>query len=348
MKGYFVYKGTEFYNYDLYKHSSYPNGDRLFRGNTDDKIVFDDGVANLVKNPASLLDPNFKPSKGDSIWITPKCPLAAADIRKNYAVKRDPKDAVCAVFAGQSNYGDYTCIRRVYIIPKFKTILCADTNMSIWSLIDEFIPDKKGQINTEDWIEKFLWGDHGYFLSKENMPILKILNKEITVPCIDYTQLDINTEMPLTSDVMELVYKTATQSYSETDAEKNLVIQLNALNQYNWRERKMSISVLWEIIGRCTYPYPIWREMRNHKTRYSKPVQQLLSFKGVTTFSNKEDFELSKSFVDMLLKINGIQFTDAATLLTKINEVGLSLDTFSKFYKNIIRLTPTVYEEKSA
>ena len=224
MKGYFIYKGTEYYNYNLYKYSSYPRGDRLFKGNTDDKIVFDADVAELVKNPASLLDTTFKPSKGDSIWVAPKCPLAAADIRKNYAVKRNPKDAVCAVFAGQRNYGDYTCIPRVYIIPKFKTILCADTSMSIWKLIDEFIPDKKGQINPEDWIEKTLWGDHGYFLSKENMPISTLLNKEITVPCIDYTQLAINTEMPLTSDVMELVYKTAIQSYHNPDAEKNLSI----------------------------------------------------------------------------------------------------------------------------
>ena len=109
----------------------------------------------------------------------------------------------------------------------------------------------------------------------------------------------------------------------------------------------MSISVLWEIIN--GYPgYTVWKDMRNHKSRYPKPVQQLLKFNWATDFSNKEDFELSKSFVDMLLKINGIQFTDAATLLTKINKIGLSLDTFSLFYKNIIRLTPIVYEEKSA
>lgn len=123
----------------------------------------------------------------------------------------------------------------------------------------------------------------------------------------------------------------------------NFTLQLEALNQCNWREYPRSLTILWGILRNISAP--VYWTVNNHMSTQKKVVKEILCTPPADKANSKKDYDFAKSIIDHFLGVENVRFTKANTLLNKLNESGIGLDVFSEFYDNMIRLTPKEYEE---
>ena len=325
---------NKYYDYSLYSDEEYYiDGDYDFYVDltTDRRLEELDG----------LIDPTIFPAEDSKVYLAPNLPVAIDDIRKHYTIKRGMDNGEYNVFAKRVNASWYAGhIYSVGVFPKIKAIVF-NTDFTPKEKIFRRAQTFFTNISESDMIYKDIVGEiRGY---KNSLAYKALLDGAYTNPCIEYRQLNLNSENELTSDVLELFYRTATKSVYDIDAKKNFLIQINVLNQHNWREYPGTVSYLVNVLccrGVGSY-------IKRHLCQYSKTVKEILSL-PMQVFANEKDFLLARTFVAGLLNINNTKFVSATDLIDKINEYGISLAGFSRLFDNIVRITPKEYvsEEK--
>lgn len=289
-----------------------------------------------------LLDHTFRPKRNDEIYVAPRCKYALDDVRKYYTIKRAADSGVCNVFSEKTfqrkAYTDVISINKALIFPNAKMIFVAYTSSTI-----EFealrlgvtLPTGENPISVSSY--------EYYYLYKLDDCLIKLINGELKKPCIPASSLDINSENELTLDVLQLVYNVGRANYYDKDAEKNMVIQLRALNQYNWREYKGTVSLLLNHIlpkGNqvCVY-------MRTRKSIYPKEVRELLETVN-EPFKNNKDLLLAQRFVDNLLQLGCRKYASMTDLLSKLSGAHIPPYIFSKLFTDTVRMVPRTFEDE--
>lgn len=338
---YFNIDDVNFYDYTLY--SDQVNEPTV----SEDSFIVDKLFLGRLKNISYLTDATIKPPRQSEIYITPKLPYPIEDIRNNYKIKRVPDSGAYNVIGPiQVSYENHVCGCAVAVFPSLKAI---------------FVKSKYGDIDKKSVYRKALMylpnADYAEMIYKEfhswkihvvinNQDVYKkLLDGTLVKPCVPYTNLDIAGRNQLTNDVLTLVRKTGEVPWTEKDAERNFIMQLNVLNQHNWREYPGTIAMLFlELMygNRSS----IYMEVRNHISRYSKVVKELLFHRDVK-FASEKDQEFARQYINELLNIGECRYTTVKTLKDKLREINLSISTFDQLYNNIVRLTPKKYEEKS-
>lgn len=338
---YFNIDGVNFYDYTLY--SDWSNKLTV----SEDSFVVDKSFLDRLMNISNFTDATIKPPRQSEIYITPKLPYPIEDIRNNYKIKRVPDSGTYNVIGPIHVPKDNHFYRwAIAVFPSLKAIFvkCKNCNTDKRSVYREALVYLPNADYAEMIHEEYLYQKRLVVINNQGV-YKKLLDGTLTKPCVPYTNLDIAGRNQLTNDVLTLVRKTGEIPWTEKDAERNFVMQLNVLNQHNWREYPGTIAMLFlELMygNRSS----IYREVRNHISRYSKVVKELL-FRPDVKFASEKDQEFARQYINELLDIGECRYTTVNTLNAKLKEINLSISTFDQLYNNIVRLTPKKYEEKS-
>lgn len=288
----------------------------------------------------AMLDTMAKPAVGSKIYITPNCPIPAADIRKNYTIKR-------AIDEG--DYNVFTPIR-------------VDSDMGYYCLL----PDKNsvvfisyyGNQGTRQEFVRVLRGISGYENIRESeldyigygriahdvVPEAyhRLYEGKLVKPCISYTQLDTNYGLELTDDAVELVYRTGCAQWSYENEQK-CCLEISALAQYNWRDYPRTMYVLTTLLQarhRGVYSY-----IRHAPSRQTKSVRQVVTTEFPPKTSSEKDFEMAKRLMLKVLNLeDGTKFVPFDSVASRLRELQVPIPLFHEVFDTIVRIQPKKYE----
>ena len=329
---YMIVDGKELYDYDLYiPFTPYS------RRSEEDPMLLDDYCRNIFSEKGLTPSGVSTIPKNTKIYLAPGCPKAIDDIRKNYVIKRTPDAGDYNVLTPLPFMSYYFRLSTLVVYPDHKTIVgtrkenCSATEIAnlVLSLLPGFVANNYF-ISTGSSI--FL-----YQLSRKKHAIFeKALKGELKKPCVTYQQLDLNSGLPLTTDILELVYNTGKVNYRATDAEKNYLIQLNVLNQHDWRKYPGTVrTLIYELLSKNCINCCV----ANTKSRYPKAIQEIMGTRK-KSFLNDDDRDLCRQFIEKFLEIGDCKYASVADLIAKLDTIHLSLSTFGELYNNIVRITP--------
>lgn len=338
---YFNLNDVDYYDYTLYTDQP------LTQTVSEDSFVVDGSFLRRLRNISDLTDTTIKPPRQSEIYITPKFPYPIEDVRNNYKIKRIPDSGTYNVIGPihtNRNINVYGYV--VAVFPSLKAIFIkyrskVQDKQSIYREALMFLPNA----DYSEMIYKEFSCYKNYTIIEHQSIYKKLLDGTLTKPCVPHTNLNIAGHNQLTNDILTLVRKMGSVFQYEKDAEKNFIMQLNVLNQHNWREYPGTIAMLFLEIMRDNKSN-IYMEVRGHSSRYSKVVKELIFHKSVKFASNK-DQEFARQYVNELLGIGDCRYTTVNALYNKLQEINLSISTFNKLYDNIVRLTPKKFKEES-
>lgn len=332
---YFYLDGTHYCDFTLYLLSSRKTP-------PDGKYLAVDERLSVELDNASFATIKSIPAKASSsIYVTPRCPIALDTIRKNYTIKREPDAGDYNVFAKKSaHYFDWRYIGSSVLLMNQKIIFGSGDEKSSNQLLYE--ANQKGVVFvTEDDI-RYVRFTKSLFLYEDPKSVYsRLLKGELSKPCITVEDLDLANGSPLTIDVLQLCYECSKRTVPTKDDIQNFVLQLCALEQYNWRKFTGSTSILMQL---CINQ-PVGKYVYNHKSQYPKIVKNFMRRTNDITFTSKEDFELSRKFLDMILNIGEIRYSAVMDLLEKLHNSGIPFYVFRNVFSEIVRITPKKYEK---
>ncbi len=279
-----------------------------------------------------------------SIYIFPQCPYAAADVRAHYKVKRDIDSGDYNVFVPllSWHWKASVSVRTILYWPDRRIALglpdCYRNTKDCAGLIRNYVPDMS---EDEAYANAQYLGNNieVYWLNDPRGFYHRVLAKTLTKPLVSVTQLNITNNNKLTSDVLQLVYETI-RTTSKYSIKENIVVQLNLLNQYNWREYPGTMTVFSQVCHYCDSFTEMWRT----SSKYSKPVRELLKI-PMGTFSTQKDLELAQTFLYSILQFRGTRFVKTSDLAAKCRNIGLSLPVFEQVFDSITKVSPKRIEE---
>ena len=170
---------------------------------------------------------------------------------------------------------------------------------------------------------------------------MKLLNGTLTKPAISVKNLNLNSENELTLDVLRLVYQTGIVSVYMDDAVKNFAIQLNVLNQHNWREYPFTTRlVINEMCDskscRCARD-----EVHRMKSQNSKVIKELISLPYIDLCdASDKDFNMAREFVASVMGIGNCKYASEEDFRKKLDNVNLSINTFLQLFNATVQIKP--------
>lgn len=340
---YLSIKDNDYFDYDLYVwETSIKEPDSEY-------YVIDEHLADRFKYEHDFfVKSTIRPPKQSTIYITPKMPYPIEDIRNNYKIKRTPDTADYNVIGpldfwqrGQNTVYYYA----VAIFPSLHSIY-VKTNDNSGLTPGELYKEALVCLPNADFndmiFHKFQYWER-FFIHTGDTIYKKVLDGTLMKPCVPWNNLDIAGQNPLTNDILNLVAKTGEVLRYEKDAEKNFIMQLNVLNQHNWREYPGTIAMLFlELMKYKSKPANVYAEVKGHISTYSKVIKELLTHKYVV-FQSEKDEEFARQYIDSLLNIGDCKFATMSELKRKLESINLSQNTFDQLFNSIVRITPKKY-----
>lgn len=345
---YFKYNGVEYFDYTLYSEQNFDIGDYSA------SFVLHRSVKDALKEQTKYLDLNTFPAKGSVLYPVPPCPLCIEDVRRNYTLKKKADSADYNVFPPLNKsiaYRESFSVSGIAIFPSRKAIVTARAK-GAWNAVpteNDLRRVASSFLINLDFSDMILL-DHRdcnmsfYLYDVKKFGAYKdLLDRKLTKPCVPYKNLDLSTGNELTVDILQAIVIAGKQPKYATDAEKNLLVQLNVLNQFDWRQYKGTIGILVHEIWRNSC---IAKEMKNQKSRYPKVIKEIFSvpWKNPT---DEKDFALAQQLVGTAMNIGDCRFANAADLIKKMNVTGICLSTFDHLFQNITKITPRQYAKQS-
>ena len=258
------------------------------------------------------------------------CPYASADIRRNYKIKREPDAGVCNIIHPFKDSYEYrVTVSQCLIVPSLHAVFASDDALKYaknlrpeiahlaYELVEPHV--SFGRLNIPDVYIKFIEG-------------------KLVKPTIFYDRLRLQSENKLTVDILRLVYETAKVDTLDTDSYKNLAIQLNVMNQSDWRDYPGTVSMLNELI---TNSRGVGYSMKQTQSRYPKPIREILSCVNRVPVEIP-DKRLGCQFLSTIMGIEGEKFARVTDLIRKCIETKISVDTFSNFFYNVVKIKPII------
>lgn len=340
---YFEFGGVKYYDYTMYTDCYLWTNESSFLT----ELCLSEDMYAKLRTLDDWVTPGITVPKQSEIYVAPLCSVASDDIRKNYQVKRRPDTGDYNVFSPikhGTHYRHTITGRCLLILPTRKVVLassCLRQERDLIALCQGIITiddnDIQQAIYSTESMSFYRMSDDVFFFKN-------LLDGIISKPIVTPKQLDLNTENELTLDVLQLVYTTGSASYCDQDAKKNFLIQLNVLNQHNWRDYKGTVRMLLREL--CVHG--ICSDIRRKVSSQNKAIRVLFeSCNKCSGFTSEKDLKMAQTFVNQLLDIGDCRYTDVQTLENKLSNINLSLGSFCNLYSNIIKLTPRQYAEQS-
>ena len=340
MKVYLDLDGQKYYGYDLLCDTDYSNSAKgctaLLAYPTYDLLTSDKIDA--------LLDDNYVPKLGSEIQVVPKCPVAMDDIRKNYKIKRDVDTAECNVFSPySSSKGRFWTYAFAVVPAKEIIIIINEYNYNggyakkLKNLVESYI--NAGLIGVTDKVIYNTASPCDFYFERIPEAYLMLLEGKLQKPCISYKKLEFAHTNEMTMDILTLVYNTGNKSWASGNV-KNFQIQMQALNQYNWRDYKFTLSILFHEFlngyGASSFVF-------GKKSQQPKAIRELLEIgypRDEASRASDKDYAMAKRLVESLMDMENVKFTTVSTLLKKLDDHKLRFETFNLIYDTAVRITP--------
>lgn len=282
--------------------------------------------------------------RGSSIYLHPGCPYPIDDIRKYYKIKHKPEAADYVVLSPmknsdldeKTNFG----VCDMIIIPKEKKVFFYPTGLSFHSIKD-IIKIAKEDIAGYD--------ENDYIVDSYNsMRIIRsqrlrnLLDGNFNSNEVWYTALDITSENEITVEMLNVLHKVISEN---TPYEENAIIQMNVLNQHNWRERTGTISFLFSTLP----SYSVFARMSYHASRYSKAVQEMLKYGSRMStksikFCNEEDYKLTIDYINNLMGIGNGRVCSFAGLAQKLKQEKIDAKIFNDIFNIKLKIDTNTYD----
>ena len=335
MKITFTYNGVKYSDYELMVAGNNYNWNSYTYALGKDEWGFLCNHDGAMKDSLS----SVKPPKDSSLYIAQPCPLCNADIRKNYIIKRHPDTADYCVVSPTGNITyDYYNSYATVIVPQRKQIYCyinrnyAVTHSIVGHAQDCTLLDPNDFITIPEIITFYVCN-----LSEFH---IKYINDEITKPIAYYESLDMDTGNKLDQDLLYLVYTVGMADRNDDNFEK-LVLQLESLNQHDWRNYPGTMSLLFRYILNKrwnTYMYYAYSP-----TKLPKAVKQF-AFRSVPEVGPKDmspdDFEMSRRFLSQLLGLDGTIYATLDSTISKMKESNIRPELMDSFFDVAVRIAP--------
>ena len=278
-------------------------------------------------------------SQNVPIYLANNIPIDINTIRKSYTVKRKEDDADYVVFAPFYVSFRYW-LGNMHYFPENDIMLRYD-------LFDaaELVAIKH-ELNLQGDGLKL---DDSYLsgISDPKNNLEKLIRHKFTKPVIYHTQLDLTCGDPVTLDVLGLTRRLGAVNFNASDAEKNFLLNIEALSNYNWRQYKCSIGI---ILRSLMYEKDaVYRSVKCRLKSQNKTVKDVLSCHSVYDFVGKDDFELAQDFVARLLNIDHYpMFVSTKQILSKLTDNGISVQEFEKLFGAVAKLQKNEYVEQKS
>jgi len=339
---YITVDGVGYYDYKmitLESHSIYRERNYLKPG----YLILDDATQNNLLSLLPKKNENKLP-KGNNIHIIPSSSnkYAVDDLRKYYNLKKNLDGGDYNIYCEFDPYRYYTS--KVYlsfaIAPSEKLIIASDqTNVN--NVLLAWAKNTNPSLKESDLLffpnRRIVFSWH-----KLNSQYDDILKGNVKKPLLHISCLDINSTEELTANALKILIHSGKRYYGEKDAVENFVLNLNMINQHNWREYLGTMHFIFQEVMRygSTKAY-----VGNHLSGYSKVVKDIFrSSRAYSKFQSEKDFNMCKSFLEEILQVGDSRFTDFRTLQRKLADNDISFDAFFSIYDNIIKIQPKKYE----
>lgn len=265
-------------------------------------------------NNGAFVRRDVLPKPGDKLFVAPGCPLAIDDIRKNYVIKRDP-DA-----------GDFNVFSKINLAEIHKCDLYIHRNKYYVTLTRS--DSLKFEASHSAFFRK---AARIYPISKRYKSIIELINGDLNKPCITPMDLDISGKIPLTSDALRLAYIAGDKAPSP-EAKSAFLMQLESLNQTNWREHIGAIVQFRNLFRGKTQGYQV---LTSSLSTLPKSIQEMVRrmSEWSTRAQDEKDAEMIKDLIYSIVGINEDQvfmsfdsFYDKIFLPLSTNNRNLAFD----------------------
>lgn len=328
--------GQKYYNYTLLLLGhAYGRGDIAHT-----TLVVNRAVRDKLKTLDGLLDPVPRPPKRTSIHLVSGSVIAVEDVRKNYILKRD---------ADAGDYNVFSPLTRgslkrfspavIALFPSYNLIVAGKDTITAAQALAEAKAENPDIVAADLDYRQVKADSLDCF--NVSTAYADLLAGKLKKPCISYTQLDLNAPNELTVDVLTLVYNTGKLWEYDNEDRKNFLIQVNVLNQHNWREYPGTVSMLF---GSMLKYAGVANSVASHISSCSKTVKEIMSCTN-RPFAGEKDFNLARDFVNSLLNFGGCRYTTLEQLEEKLHSIRLSRQYFSMLYNDMVRITPKTFTD---
>ena len=347
MKAYLLINGVEYFDYNVIAH-----GVTISNPYWVNRTLWD----KLRDLSYSGFDKTYKPALGSEICAVPPCSIPMDDLRKNYKIKRGIDKGCCNVFSPDTNYYHfYESIWEDYsvcIVPPQKTVfICKGSTMVALGMAKVKFPTiPVSQMYSFDSSQKYHNPETDLCGINLKESYKALLNKQFTTPCIPISSLSLNTSNELTLDILLIVHKIGSKKYSKRynvgkSEEEPYIVELNALNNYNWREYPGTISLLinkmleTDYRIKWTYNAELYLSeiMKSHSSRYSKAVKQILNLQP-QGFASEKDLKMAQALIRNLTGMGDRKFVSYGDITTKLEEINLTGADFCTVFNTIIKI----------
>lgn len=308
-------------------------------------LVLDDRHCNEIIHMVDSI--TYTPSLGSDLFIMPNCKLAAADIRKNYKVKRNPADASAIVVSDFMASYDWNRIEYYYAIPERRTIFIQPFYAS-WKCstsLEEFafskIDDLQDLFNKGKVI-KYTYKDEKdmfkYFPIHNFKGILEVYNGTLNLPLIPYKSLPIINDNELDIETLQMFFNVGLITH-QSNCIENFKIQMQALNQTNWRSYKGTLSMIYKLLKKNKYSAA--GEVFNRPSCLPKAAKELHSvMSSDNVFELRKDADMARQFLETVVEFDPSQYLEIESLRKKFENAKVDFSYFYKLYDNIVKIRP--------
>lgn len=337
--------GQNFFGYKAYFDDPYHYCDW---DDPDGIIVFSYPILEeLDEHFDNFLNNSFVPNPGDEIHVVPGCIIPMQDIRNNYKVKRTIDSGVCNVFspmhgkAYKNIWGFNTIIACRELNALYFTCTTSkgltETNARIvFGAVEPGAHDYSNSIDIIDISHLEI-----YYSRSINENYMKLYAGQFKKPCIHSNSLKLQKNQ-MTSDILSFFVKAGLRSTYSKDADKNFLVQLGILNQYNWKDYTGTMYYIKQIL---ISKGGIHNYYMRHSSRLPKYGKDWYSTEFSPIFCSEEDFKLCQDFVSSCIGLNGKTFVNNRALCSKLSEIHLGLNDFDELYGTVTKVIPRNYED---
>lgn len=319
---YFVYNNKCYDDFTLYVIN------RTFPDIKEYSILMDSNYDHILSYRIDNSVANSPVPKNSSVYVAPDCPYAIDDIRKYYTIKRDVDTGDYNIIGSYKSHR--TWLRRtksMWIWPEKKLAFLAENRSDFYYLCPS---DASVVLKTVIY---------SFYYQKASI-YKKIIDNTLQKPLHKNTDLNINSSNELTLDILLMTDKLGSQQMNE-ESLQNFIVQLNLLNQHNWREYIGTVQMLF---SRLFDKRGIYYTMRNMPSKYSKVIREFLKiYSHYPNFCSEKDFLMGRAFLDSLLNIGTCKYASLTDLEDKLSEKCITEKYFNELYNTVIKITPRKY-----
>ena len=306
--------------------------------------VFDTQHDNEMNKLVSAV--TYTPKLGDSIYVMPNCKLAAADIRKNYTIKRSPADASAIIVSDYGFHRDWDVIDSFYTVPERRAIFI-DTIYHSWRCtksFEEFAIGIMPELTTyyeQGKALKYKLKDNDritfyYYPTTDLKGLIDVYEGTINKPLVPYKNLVIINDNQLDIETLQMFFNVGLVT-RQPGCIENFKIQMQAMNQTNWRSYKGTLSMLYGILNKNRYCAA--NEVFNRPSCLPKAAKELYDvMSSENAFELRKDADLAREFLQTVVDFNPNDFTEINNIQNKFYKAKVDFEYFYRLYDNIVKI----------